>query len=97
MIHELKIWPGFFEAVSSGDKTFEVRNNDRDFRQGDALVLREYAPRQEGPWGEEIPTIAGGEYTGRIISMRVNYVLKHDDQVPNGLTPGYVVMAITPA
>lgn len=43
-IHELKIWPEFFDAVDSGKKKFDVRKNDRGFKEGDVLVLREFEP-----------------------------------------------------
>jgi hypothetical protein len=59
--HELKTWPRFFEAVVSGAKPFEVRRNDRDFKVGDRLVLRE--------WNEK----AG--YTGQMCQQEVTYVL----------------------
>lgn len=78
MEHELKSWPVFFQAVKSGQKTFEVRLNDRSFRVGDTLVLKEYV------------TIAGGHYTGREMTVKVTY-LTHLDDV--GIT-GYVAMQI---
>ncbi len=42
MTHVLKTWPKFFEAVSFGLKTAEVRKFDRDFRKYDKLELQEY-------------------------------------------------------
>jgi hypothetical protein len=44
MIHELKTWPEYFRACRSGDKTFELRLNDRGFKVEDVLVLREFDP-----------------------------------------------------
>ncbi len=42
MTHELKILPVYFQAVLSGDKTFEVReNSDRGFQKGDTVFLNE--------------------------------------------------------
>lgn len=36
-IHELKILEDFADAVYSGDKTFELRENDRGFQKGDHI------------------------------------------------------------
>lgn len=38
--HELKILPKYFSEVYSGNKTFEVRKNDRNFKVGDMLILK---------------------------------------------------------
>lgn len=44
MIHELKTWPEFFDAVKRGEKTFEVRRDDRGFQVGDTLRLVRWQP-----------------------------------------------------
>lgn len=61
--HELKIWPEYYEAVVSGIKTFEIRRNDRGFKVGDTLHLREWNPETR-------------HYTGRTVSVKVTYILK---------------------
>lgn len=45
--HELKILPQYFKAVQNGSKTFELRKNDRRFKVGDTLILREWHPSDE--------------------------------------------------
>ena len=40
--HELKIKPEYYRAVEKGDKTFEVRFNDRNYHKYDILHLREW-------------------------------------------------------
>lgn len=42
MEHELKIYPKYFEDIISGKKKFEIRKNDRKFRVGDILILKEW-------------------------------------------------------
>lgn len=60
MIHELKILPEYFDAVIKGEKTFEIRVNDRNFKKGDYLALNEYY---------------NGKYTGRSCIVYVDYIL----------------------
>ena len=42
--HSLKCWVHYFDAIERGDKTFEVRRNDRDFVKGDVLILERFSP-----------------------------------------------------
>ena len=83
--HELKSWQEFFEAVLQGEKTFEVRYNDRGYRVGDMLRLREWNGKT-------------GQYTGRELRMEVKYIMPWSmiTGYGIGLLPGWVVMAIVP-
>lgn len=38
--HELKILEDFADAVYSGEKTFEIRENDRGFQKGDHIKFK---------------------------------------------------------
>ena len=38
--HELKIQGDFADAVYSGEKTFEIRENDRGFQKGDHIKFK---------------------------------------------------------
>jgi hypothetical protein len=65
-VHELKIWPEYFDDVESGAKTFEVRKLDRLFGKGDTLWLREWSP-VKGYSGRETRKVityvmAGGQW-----------------------------------
>lgn len=88
--HELKILPEYFNAVIDGSKTFELRNNDRDFQKGDTLILKEYETLfiTVGQYGEELKRKGG--YTGRTIEKQITYVLK---DIP-GLYKNYAILAI---
>jgi hypothetical protein len=61
-IHELKTWTIYFDLVLSNKKQFEIRFNDRDFQEGDLLVLRDFNPGTQ-------------KYTNRVIAKKVKYVL----------------------
>ena len=81
--HELKCWPIFFQAVKRGEKTFELRSNDRNFHLDDTLWLREYRPQN----GEsEMPG-----YTGEELRVKVTYVLSSE----TFLQKGVVVLGFT--
>lgn len=76
--HELKCWPGFFGAISEGRKTFELRRHDRDYQEGDILLLREWREYQQ-------------EYTGKSIRCEVTYILRGP---VFALPQGWVCMSI---
>jgi hypothetical protein len=56
-VHDLKIWPQYFQAVREGRKTFELRKWDRDYKEGDRLILREFDPLIEDFTGEAVRAI----------------------------------------
>lgn len=64
-LHALKIWPEYFEAVLDGRKRFEIRRDDRGYKVGDVLNLREWDPAKE-------------RYTGRMLDASVTYLLQPD-------------------
>jgi hypothetical protein len=49
MKHELKCEQPFFEAIYTGAKNFEARWNDRNYKAGDALLLREHPSTNRPP------------------------------------------------
>lgn len=83
--HELKAHPVSFEAVIGRRKSFEVREDDRSFAEGDTLQLREWDPESL-------------RYTGRVADRRVTYVLRGPWRAPgatvDAIAAGFCVMAI---
>lgn len=79
-IHELKINPHFFDKVITGEKPFEIREDDRGFQVGDVLLLREIEPNHAG---------TNESYTGRKKAVEVTYKTDYAQQ------KGYVVMGIS--
>lgn len=79
MEHILKILPKYFAEINVGNKTFEVRKNDRGYKVGDILLLCEWIPEHE-------------VFTGSSIRKEVTYIL-HGNSF-EGLDEDYVVMAI---
>lgn len=75
-IHELKISPIYFWDVYNGKKMFELRKDDRDYKVGDLITLREYE---------------NGQYTGREIkNIPIVYILR--DVPEYGLKEGYCIL-----
>lgn len=65
--HALKCWPEFYTEVIAGRKNFEIRRNDRGFKVGDTLWLREWSPRSE-------------TYSNRSCRMEVTYLTTYEQQ-----------------
>lgn len=47
--HELKTWPTPFGAMWRGEKLYELRRDDREYKVGDGLRLQEWTPIHESP------------------------------------------------
>ena len=40
MVHRIKLSEDFAEAVLNGDKSFEIRKNDRGYQKGDTVIFK---------------------------------------------------------
>lgn len=76
--HDLKIWPEYFDAVETGLKNFEIRLDDRGFKVGDRLHLREWDRFRQC-------------YTGRETSREVTYIFQGSGI---GVSEGVVIMSL---
>ena len=66
IVHYLKCWPQFFDPILEGKKNHDLRrSDDRDFRVGDLIVLREF---------DEIR----GSFTGRQQKVEITYITSAD-------------------
>lgn len=75
--HHVKLHKTFYDVP---EKTFEIRDNDRNYKVGDILVQEE--------WDHE-----RSEYTGRSKSFKITYILFDSSY---GMKTGYVILAIIP-
>lgn len=84
--HNLKCWPVFFEAIVDGRKKHDLRRaDDRKFRVGDLVRLREFDP-------------AARLYTGREQIVEITYITMKD--VPCALSeqalhPAFCILSFT--
>ena len=78
--HDLKCWPEPFSALAAGVKTFEYRRNDRNFRAGDILKLRDWDPNTRP------------HHSGSVMEFEVTYIAYGPDfEIPKN----YCVMSLT--
>lgn len=81
-IHDLKCLAVYFDALESGEKTFDVRRDDRGYQKGDTLRLTRWDSSKN-------------HYTRprRIMERRIVYILTGGQF---GIEPGYIVMSVEP-
>lgn len=68
-VHDVKLGTTFFDDVKTGRKTFELRKNDRGYKEGDTIVLHEYKD---------------GTTTGRTITKKIVYMLEEFTGLEDG-------------
>lgn len=85
MIHIMKSWPEFFQAIKAGTKTHDLRDmRDRDYKVGDVLVLQEYDPFK-------------GEYSGDECKVEITYITSNNTPCALSsavLDKGYCILSI---
>lgn len=82
-IHKLKLITDYYDDSASGIKTFEIRKNDRDYKVGDILELREWI------WS----CFEGkGTYTGNVHWKIITHILD-DEQY---LAKDFVCLSVAP-
>jgi len=76
--HKIKTEIEYYQKVVSGEKTWELRFNDRNYETGDQLILEEYDKDKK-------------QYTGFSTSRIVTYMLKDAERF--GLMKGFCLMS----
>jgi hypothetical protein len=85
-LHELKTINPYFKKMWNGTKLFDIRKNDRDYKVGDILWLREYDKR-EARWGD------GDGYSGKEITYLIIDIAITANTF-EGLTKDYCAMTL---
>ena len=67
--HQIKLASMYYDDVVNGRKTFELRKNDRRYRVGDILEMREFKD---------------GKETGRYIKAKITYMLEDYEGIKEG-------------
>lgn len=98
--HILKVEHEYMDALQSGEKTFEVRHDDRGFQKGDKLTLCRYGRDRSGGSVNQYGFLNSA---GRVVSSypmsgsvdrverRITYILTGGQF---GIEAGYVVLGL---
>ena len=87
-VHDLKCWAWSFDAIASGEKTADLRKNDRDYHVGDILRLNR-TPSD---------CMAPGTYFPPEPVKKMFVLVKHvfsASEVLGAAGDGYVVMSVS--
>ncbi len=91
VVHDLKTWPVYFDAVKRGEKTFEVRRDDRGFQKGDTVRL--LRTREDDPLVVEYHYKRGAGPV-HVLEREITWILTGGQF---GIEPGYVVLGLSRA
>lgn len=81
MQHALKTVPKYFEKIQSGEKTFEIRRNDRPFKVGDKIILQEYD--NDAYTGREVEKIITHCFSGEPkFGLRPSFIILSFGNIP---------------
>lgn len=80
--HDLKCINPYFTDVWNGFKKFEVRNNDRNFKKGDFVILH------------ELNRITNTNLQSRKITAEIIYILNLHELFMEDCLKNYVILGI---
>lgn len=63
MEYKKRTWPKYFQKILDGEKKYVLRLADWDCKEGDVLILQEWAPETK-------------KYTGREIKKKIISIIK---------------------
>jgi hypothetical protein len=81
--HKVKCLRAYFWAIDRGDKTFDVRRDDRGYQKGDKIIFK--------LWETPSKAYPQGRFDGNEIERKITYVLTGGQF---GIEPGYVVLGL---
>jgi len=81
MTHALKTWTEYYKEIENGDKTFELRKDDRPFAPLDTVIAQEYDYEKQ-------------KYTGKETAFTITYILRNAKQF--GLKDGFCILGLQP-
>lgn len=87
-MHTLKTIATCWDAIQRGEKSFEVRRNDRFFQRGDVVRLRRINEN-----GNYTPGPAGDRFSTQDLDFRIGWILQGGQF---GIEPGYIVFQLEP-
>lgn len=86
--HTLKTSAACWDAIKAGEKTWEVRKNDRFFQPGDTVILRKLDET-----GRHYETGDGGRFSTCDLTFKIGWMLQGGQF---GIEPGYCVFSLVP-
>lgn len=87
--HTVKCESQYFQKMLSGEMTFQIRKNDRDYQKGDTLVLLEYDPKERCYVTSS--TLSSHARNANVITFKITSVFTGHGF---GLEPGYCVLSL---
>lgn len=91
--HRVKTLVPYWDAIERGDKTFDVRRDDRGYQRGDILVLEKYDAKDGYITFVPPGSTNSWDYEKQTLRRVITYVLTGGQF---GIAPGYVVLGLKP-
>lgn len=94
--HVLKTLPRYFDAIWRGERTFDIRRNDRAYQVGDVLILVQHTGSYSD-CQDLVGCLKFNTHPHTTMRCTVSYVFSGDPSLLDlgGVVPGYVVLGLS--